>query len=118
MKQTMFTVILAAAVLLGGTILYADPVVTVQSGPITGLVFNTSGALGAQATPWTISETFNAVAVGILQFTDTDGNALGPANPTNSGLRTGRCIATTILNMSGSAWKSFELELQEILGTP
>jgi|SRR5215510_11210842 len=97
----------------------ADPLVTKVSGPFTLNSFNTSSALGAQATPWTLNETFTGIGSGILQFTDaTDNDSLGPGNLTLSPHVTGRWIQKTVTNNSGVPWTSFELELQEILGIP
>jgi hypothetical protein len=96
----------------------ADPLVSRVSGPFTLNSFNTSSALGALGTPWTINESFTGIGSGILQFTDDDNDSLGPGNPTLSGHNTGRWIQKTVTNTTGVTWTSFELELQEILGTP
>lgn len=116
MKKLGFAAVLVAALCARGV--EAAPIVTVQSGPISLGAYDTSDALGALATPWTIPETFTADGGGILLFSDTDGSALGPGNPTGSFHSSGRWIEKTVTNNSTTAWTSFELELQEILGTP
>jgi PEP-CTERM motif len=116
MTQTMVRVVVVV-LLLSGTSLYADAVPSVQSGPITALAFNISDGMGSLANPWTLNETFNAVATAVLLF-NSDGDSLGPDNPTNSGHSTGRWIQQTITNNTGFIWTSFELELRQILGIP
>jgi PEP-CTERM motif len=117
MKQTMVRMVLALLILLAGTSLYAIPVASVQSGPVTGLSFSAATA-GTFAAPWTINDTFNAVASGILLFSDTDGEVLGPGDSTTGSFTTGKWFLKTVFNNTGSTWTSFELELQEILGVP
>jgi hypothetical protein len=112
-------VFLAALVVIVGAVrAQADPIVAPVSGPFALNSFNTSSLLGAQATPWTIVETFTGVGSGILALRDDDNDSLGPGNPTGTFHTTGRWIQKTVTNTSGVAWTSFELELQEILGTP
>ena len=106
------------AVLVGAVSAHADPIVAPVNGPFILNSFNTSSLLGAQATPWTINETFIGVGSGMLALRDSDDDSLGPGNPTNTSHSTGRWIQKTVTNTSGVAWTSFELELQEILGTP
>src|SRR5262245_59539974 len=95
-----------------------DPLVSRISGPFTLDSFNTSGVLGALGTPWTVNETYTGIGSGVLLFTDTDGNSLGPGNPTGTDHETGRWILKTVTNNTGVTWTSFELELQETLGIP
>ena len=111
-------VIALLAVLMGAVSANADPIVAPVSGPFLLNSFNTSSLLGAQVTPWTINETFTGVGSGMLALRDSDDDSLGPGNPTNTLHQTGRWIQKTVMNTSGAAWTSFELELQEILGTP
>src|SRR5262245_19784540 len=115
-RNVVFVALLA--VLMGAVCAQADPIVTTVSGPFALNSFNTSSLLGALATPWTINETFTGVGAGVLVLRDADEDSLGPGNPTNSGHTTGRWIQKTVTNTSGVAWTSFELEVQEILGTP
>jgi len=115
-KNVVFLAIMT--VLVAAVSANADPIVARISGPFTLNSFNTSSLLGALATPWTINETFTGVGSGVIALRDDDDDSLGPGNPTNSGHSTGRWILKTVTNTSGVAWTSFELELQEILGTP
>jgi hypothetical protein len=115
-RKVVFVV--ALAVVVGAVSAQADPIVARVSGPFTLNSFNTSDLLGALATPWTISETFTGVGSGILALRDDDNDSLGPGNPTGTIHTTGRWIMKTVTNNSGVAWTSFELELQEIEGTP
>jgi PEP-CTERM motif len=108
----------ALVVLITAVSANADPLVSKVSGPFTLNSFNTSGLLGALGTPWTVNETYTGIGAGVLLFTDTDGDSLGPGNPTATDHLTGRWIQKTVTNNSGVTWTSFELELQEILGTP
>ena len=91
----------------------AAPVVAPVSGPMTQNGSNLTTA-GTAAAPWTLNETFTALGVGILQFSDTDGQPLASL----PGFVSGSWISKTVLNDTGTAWTSFELELREILGTP
>jgi hypothetical protein len=79
-------------------------------------VSNTSTA-GTSAEPWTINETMTAT--GTLRLAETN-EGIGPLAPgsTIPGFETGKWFEKTIQNLSGEAWTSFELELQQILGTP
>ena len=91
----------------------AVPVVTSLGAPLT---LNSSNLVtaGTSADPWLLDETFAAVAGGTLQFTDTDGDPLAGAAELDS---VGSWFTKTVLNNSGTTWTSFEMELQEILGT-
>lgn len=96
---------------------WSGTVISVQSGSASLDGYDTTTA-GALATPWTISETFSASDTLVLKFYDSDGDNLINPNPTTSGHVSGAWIQKTILNSSTTAWTSFELELQSILGTP
>jgi hypothetical protein len=92
----------------------AAPIVAVQSG---GIVIGSSNltTAGTQAAPWTISETMSAA--GVLVLSDTDQIPLQSPS-TIPDFTSGNWFSKTVTNNSGAAWTSFELELQEILGTP
>jgi len=84
--------------------------VSVQSGGVTIISSDLSSA-GTQASPWLINESMTNA--GTLQF---DGFL---AQPTGTGTHeSGSWFTKTIINNTGTAWTSFELELQWILGTP
>lgn len=104
-----FSLLALAAVVVP---MHGATVVAVQSGGIVLGSQNTATA-GTQAVPWTIAETMTAA--GILRLSDTDGTPLG--NTVNAFI-SGNWFAKTVTNNSGITWTSFELELQEILGTP
>ena len=89
-------------------------VVAVQSGGIVIGATNTATA-GTQAAPWTIVETMTAL--GTLRMSDTDGTPLQSPS-TIAPFVSGNWFTKTVTNNTGGAWSSFELELQEILGTP
>jgi hypothetical protein len=93
--------------------------ITVESGGITLNSSNTTTA-GTLADPWLIDEIMTSS--GTLRFSGDNEpggeTPLGGANPTDSGHAEGRWIEKTILNDTGIAWTTFELELQVILGTP
>jgi hypothetical protein len=91
----------------------AVPVVISLGAPLT---LNSSDltTAGTEADPWLLDETFTAVAGGTLQFTDTDGTPLADAIATHT---SGSWFTKTVENDSGITWTSFEMELQEILGT-
>jgi len=90
---------------------------SVQSGP--GTITYNFGTAGSQANPWTISEniTSNAAPV-VLQLTNPESGAVGPTNSTGSGHAIGKWFSKTVTNNTASAWSSFDLELQQVLGTP
>ena len=90
---------------------HASPLLTVQSGGITLGSQNLTTA-GTQAAPWLLSE--GMTSAGILILTDTDGIPLGSLSP----FVAGSWFQKTVTNNSGVAWTSFELELQQVLGTP
>jgi len=84
--------------------------VSVQSGGVTIISSDLSTA-GTQTTPWLINE--DMTSAGTVRL---DGYL---AQPSGTGTHTsGSWFTKTILNNSGVAWTSFELELQWILGTP
>jgi hypothetical protein len=92
----------------------AAPIVVPVSGPMTQVSANL-GTAGTAADPWSLNETFTAPGVGILQFSDPDGQPLAGAI---AGFTSGSWFTKTVLNTTDSAWTSFELELREVLGTP
>lgn len=99
---------------LGSIVASAAPLLTVQSGGITLGAVNL-GTAGTAAAPWTFSETMTAP--GILSLTDTDGTPLqSPSGVPPFG--SGSWFQKTVTNNTGTPWTSFELELQQILGTP
>lgn len=109
------TAALALASLLGSTSLTALPVFSVAGGGISIGSQDTTTAGTSAGTAWTVSETMTSS--GTLALTDTDGNPLvtgGHISPHSHGA----WFTKTVLNDTGTTWTSFELELQEILGTP
>ena len=60
-------------------------------------------------------DVFSSIGVGVLQFIDEDGQPLAETVPDRD---SGSWFTKTVLNTTGVPWTSFELELQEILGTP
>lgn len=118
--------ILLAAVL--GVLLMVAPVwgattITVQGGPITVDTYNTAYP-GDSSNPWYISEQFSGIGVGDLKFTADIGSASALSspiygnNPTGTNHEYGRWIQKEVTNNTGTAWTSFEMELQSVLGTP
>jgi hypothetical protein len=104
----------ATVALLTVTAASAAPIVVPVSGPMTQVSSNL-GTAGTAADPWLLNETFTATGVGILQFSDPDGQPLGGALPP---FTSGSWFSKTVLNNTDTAWTSFELELREVLGTP
>jgi hypothetical protein len=72
---------------------------------------NTATA-GTLADPWLINDTVTGseLILGIRAFPDD--------NTTGTGHAAGRYFLKTVVNNSGTAWTSFDLELQSVLGTP
>ena len=98
----------------GGSLLLAASNFSVQSGGISIGTQNTATA-GTSVAPWTVNEIITAA--GTLALTDTDGTPLqSPTGVPN--YTSGSWITKTVLNNSGVLWTSFEIELQQILGTP
>lgn len=102
---------------LVAVLLFAVPTfastLSVESGGIslTSYNFTTSGS---SSSPWTIAE--DMTSVGTLKFSAPQ---VGYVLPHPSGTKThssGSWFSTTITNNSTSAWTSFELELQSVLG--
>jgi PEP-CTERM motif len=92
----------------------AAPIVISFDGP---LILNSAnlGTPGTNAAPWLLTETFTNLAAGTLQFTDTDGQ---PLADTIAGFGSGSWFSKSVTNNSGTPWTSFELELQQLFGTP
>jgi hypothetical protein len=99
------------AALLGESSLFGVPVFSVANGGIVIGAQSTAGNASTQATAWTVNET--VTSAGTLALSDTDGTPLGTLPP----FANGSWITKTVLNNTGVVWTSFELELQEILGT-
>jgi hypothetical protein len=93
--------------------LSAQAVFSVANGGITIDSQNTTGGLST-ATPFTVSETMTAS--GTLALSDQDGDPLR-FEWTATGHGSGAWISKSVTNATGVAWTSFELELQQILGT-
>jgi hypothetical protein len=91
----------------------AAPVVSPVSGPMTVSSSNLTTA-GTSSSSWTIGESFTGAGPAVLALSDVDGVPLGSGV---SGFATGSWVSATVLNNSDTAWTSFELELQETLGT-
>jgi hypothetical protein len=102
-----------ALALMSGSSLCAVPVFTSLSpATITVTSQSTAGTASTIGTAWALNETMTGA--GTVSITDTDGVPLGTLTPYASG----SWITKTVLNNSGVTWTSFEMELQEILGTP
>jgi len=109
-------VMLAVSLMMSAISLPGATIITVQSGGIVIGSQNTATA-GTQAAPWTIAETMTAA--GILNLADpTDGVPLQQPSTPPGGFGSGSWFSKTVTNSTGADWTSFELELQEILGTP
>ena len=96
---------------------YAQTTVSLTSGSGTVGTLNTAPA-GTQAAPWTLAETITAIVPLVINFTNPQTEPVGPTNSTGTGHSYGKWISVTITNNSSSAWSSFDLELQSVLGTP
>jgi hypothetical protein len=107
---------LTIAVLTCGT-LFGATVIAVQSGGITLNSTNT-GTVGSAADPWLIDEDMTASGTLVFRADPPSDGAVGPGNTSGSFHTTGKWIRKTILNDTLTVWTSFELELQEVLGTP
>lgn len=112
MANKLIPIVLAAACFTAGSAL-SEPIVVSLGAPLT-LTSSNLGTAGTAADRWLLGETFTAVGSGVLQFTDADGTPL--ANSV-SPFTSGSYFSKTVLNNSGVAWTSFEMELQQILGT-
>lgn len=104
---------LAIALLAGGSCLFAVPVVSVQSGGITLTGGTDVSTAGGAATPWVLNETMTSA--GTVSVSDDDG---APLPPSFGLFASGAWITKTVLNSTVDTWTSFEMELQQILGTP
>jgi hypothetical protein len=104
----------AFALLTGGSSLFAAPIFYVAGGGIAITGQNTATAGNTVGTAWTVSETMTSA--GTLGISDTDGAPLAPG-PVFGGFTSGTWITKTVLNNTGETWTSFEMELQQILGT-
>ena len=104
---------IVAVVWITPAVAIASPIVASTGGP---LVLNSAnlGTDGSAANPWALNNTFTAVSVGILAFSDVDGTPLANAV---APFASGSWFSGNVTNNSGVAWTSFELELQETLGT-
>jgi len=101
---------------------WADTVITYESGPINVNSYDTT-TVGSLADAWLLNETFSSVAAGVSNFsgfsvTGAPSDALAPGNPTGTAHSTGKWMTKTVINNTSDTWTSFELELQTILGTP
>ncbi|MEP7100481.1 MAG: hypothetical protein ABI781_08225 [Burkholderiales bacterium] len=120
MKNLNFPTKLALATLtaLASASAFSQTTATVQSGPGT-IGFNFSTA-GTQANPWIITETItgnNSTPV-VLNLTNLQTGAVGSTNSTGSTHAIGKWFSKTVTNNTNAAWSSFDLELQQVLGTP
>ena len=104
---------LLSALLAGSSTLLAVPVFSVANGGIVIGAQNVATAGNTSGTAWTVTETMTAA--GTLSLTDTDGNPLSGAL---GGFAAGSWITKTVTNNSGVVWTSFEMELQQVIGTP
>ncbi|MEO5957565.1 MAG: hypothetical protein ABIR80_00455 [Opitutaceae bacterium] len=105
----------AFALLVGGTSLFASPtLISVQSGGIAIGSSNTATSGLSAANAWTVNETMTGA--GTLRIFAEDGVPLAQPGPTAH--TTGAWFIKTVTNNTGVAWTSFEMELQEIIGTP
>jgi hypothetical protein len=103
--------LVTVALLSSGSSLFGVPVFSVANGGIIITSQSTAGPASTQATAWTVNETMTSP--GTLSLSDTDGTPLG----TLPGFTNGSWITKTVVNNSGVVWTSFEMELQQILGT-
>ena len=110
--------VIAALAALASTSAFSQTTASVQSGPGT-IGFN-FGTAGTQANPWIITETItgNNTTPVVLNLTNTQSGAVGPANTTGSAHAIGKWFSKTVTNNTNAAWSSFDLELQQVLGTP
>jgi hypothetical protein len=115
MKKVLFLIV--GLCLMMSTQVGASTVITEQIG--TGLISYDTAPVGSLAAPWTITESLTGPLT--LRFfedsTVANLSPVGPGNPTNSGHSYGRWIYKTVTNNTNTAWTSFEIELQAILGT-
>ncbi|HBA73690.1 MAG: hypothetical protein A2X82_07240 [Geobacteraceae bacterium GWC2_55_20] len=89
---------------------------SVESGGITVSSYDFS-SYGTSTAPWIINE--DMTSSGTLKFESAAGGYVLPTNPSGTGTHSsGAWFRKTVTNNTGSAWTSFELELQVILGTP
>ena len=106
----------AAIALMASGSAFSQTTLSVQSGPGSVTSFN-FGTTGTSADPWLISESITGIAPVVLKLTAEQGGAVGPGN-SGTGFGTGKWITKTVTNNTGSAWTSFDLELQSVLGVP
>jgi len=101
---------------ISAILLFAAPafatIISVESGGITGFSADTS-TVGSSGAPWEINETMTSA--GTIRLAE---GPLGSGNTSGSGHSYGKWFTKTVLNNTGVAWTSFELELQILLGTP
>jgi hypothetical protein len=99
---------------------HAAPLAASIGPPLTLINFDPS-PVGSELAPWLLDESFSFVAQGTVQLSDTDGQPL--ATPTDVldplfSFQSGNWFKKTVTNNTLFAWSSFEIELQQILGTP
>ena len=90
---------------------------TYVSGPgsISTYDFTKAGTL---ADPWLLSENFTGIGPLVINLSNLQTHPVGPQNDTGSGHSYGKWFSKTVTNNTASAWTSFDLELQSVLGTP
>ena len=108
---------IAAVAAVASASAFSQTTATVQSGPGT-ITYDFSTA-GTQASPWTIKETItgNNTTPVVLNLTNLQSGAVGSTNSTGSAQAIGKWFSKTVTNNTNAAWSSFDLELQQILGT-
>ena len=113
-------ILLAAmlGVLLMVAPVWAATVISPYAGLVTLDVQPDTSYAGFSDSPWTIFETFTAVAAGDLRFSSETGSPVGPSNTTGTLQSYGKWIQKTVTNNTGSTWTSFEIELQSDYGQP
>jgi hypothetical protein len=107
----------AAVLILSVGLLSGATTIAVQSGGIVVTSFDTTTPIGSEPDPWLLSEDMTGTGTLIFRATDPE-EAVGPGNQAGTTHATGRWIQKSVTNFSGVAWTSFEIELQEALGTP
>jgi len=114
------SILLAAVlgVLLMVAPVWAATVISPYAGPVTLNVLPDTSYAGTSGAPWTIFETFSAVAAGDLRFSSETGSPVGPSNTTQTFHSYGKWIQKTVTNNTGLTWTSFEIELQSVYGQP
>lgn len=124
MKKSILLVTVLGILLMAAPV-WGAPSITYEAGPVTLITSDTSYE-GDSTYPWYIKESFTGIGVGDLKFSSDIGTANTSAlnnpnlaaNPTGTGHDFGRWIQKEVINNTGIAWTSFEMELQVVLGTP